>query len=187
MRNAGWLARDPRERRFAVNEVTQRDRLLERRKHRWPEPECAVAGVTWTGERIQVWVAARGRAYDNIPGWMMAQDLPPEYRSPMPESECMENAWRLVRERIEYHLQDVMPTLGLTQNDHHAVKPVLRYGNLLEAIYLQLRGLIGDADRIGRCRECGLLFRVLREGKEFCSPQHANTYWRRQHRRGAQT
>jgi hypothetical protein len=26
---------------------------------------------------------------------------------------------------------------------------------------------------------------VLREGKEFCSPQHANTSWRREKRRAA--
>jgi hypothetical protein len=54
---------------------------------------------------------------------------------------------------------------------------------LLQARFSRLeRGLIGKADRIGRCRECGLLFRVLREGKEFCSPRHANTFWRREKR-----
>jgi hypothetical protein len=75
----------------------------------------------------------------------------------------------------------------VAQNDHDALKPVLCYGNLLEAIYLLLRRLIGEADRIGRCRECGLLFRVPREGRDFCLPQHPKTYRGREKRRSGRS
>jgi len=113
---------------------------------------------------------------------MVTPDVPAQYLGSMSEEDCVNRAWQIIRERIEHHLQDVAPSLELTGNGDPAVRMALRYGTLLEAIYLHLRRIIGGADRIGRCRECGQLHLQGREDKEFCSPQHANTYWRRNRR-----
>ena len=170
---------------WRLSPAQQRDRLAERRKRAWPEPACGVAGVTWTGDCLQAWVGAMGRAYQSIPGWLVTPDIPPQYLAPMSEDDCLHYAWQIIRERVEHHLQDVAPSLALTGNGDPAVRMALRYGTLLEATYLHLRRMIGGADRIGRCRECGQLYLQGREDKEFCSPQHANTYWRRERRRSS--
>lgn len=60
------------------------------------------------------------------------------------------------------------------------MRQALHSCGLLESAYLRLRRLVDDPGRIGRCRECGALFRVLRESRKFCSPQHANAYWGRE-------
>jgi len=181
---SGRLSRSPREQRPCL-------------EHYWPEAQCVVTQVLWTGERLQLWVASRSPqdderpagekpAYASMPGWETPlappRELSPEYFGPMDEADCLSCAWGFIQNRLAEHLKHVFEGVEFAGDDADSVKTVLPIRNLLDAVHFHLWRLISQGEQIGRCRECGLLFRQGRKDNRFCSTRHRNTYWQRSHR-----
>lgn len=166
-------------------------------QHYWPEAECVVADVRWTGERPQLWVAAgrlpgdgRGASEvsttGDLPGWEtpveLPREVPAEYFGPLEDGDCLLLAGRFVRSRLGEHVRHLFEGLGVEEEAAGLLRAVLPISNLLDAVRFHLWRVITQGERVGRCRECGLLFPQRRRDNQFCSTKHRNTYWQRRHR-----
>lgn len=166
-------------------------------QHYWPEAECVVTDVFWTGERPQIWVAARspqdeGRsggqkpARVGLPGWQTPveppRDVPADYFGPLDDADGLLFAGRFIRSRLGEHLRRLFAELGMEEDASGSIRAVLPIGNLRDAIHLHLWRMITQGERVGRCRECGLLFLQRRKDNQFCSTRHRSSYWQRRYR-----
>jgi hypothetical protein len=75
---------------------------------------------------------------------------------------------RLLEEVVEYARQQIT----------NGADPVAEANRCLR-FHCRQRLLEAPLPRRGYCQECRALFTIRREGRRFCSPTCANTYWRR--------
>lgn len=112
-------------------------------------------------ECLELYQALQTKDYDGITNNKLAALVKKKIFTEAPPEE-------LARQALEEHITGNLKGIG-QRMDRLKLMPYCH--NLLEAIYLQVAGIIDQGSGLVACKECGSLFAPTRKGQEFCPPQ----------------